>query len=885
MTEIGSHGADRIPADPAESDIVEPDLVEPDLADGGREPAGRGSIITLTTVIALLLATGLTVLGIGAADNAVANYDASSWLFSSGRGEVDRVNGVTARVDTRTKIKDAQNHELVVTQTDRYLILRDLQTGEISALDLTTLQVNAVLPTTPGLGVTVALHGGDAFVIDTVQGQVRQLDPGSLTPTGEPITLPNGIQPGGFDGKGTLWIGVPTEGTVVAITPGAASVNGAAATSPKVVRTVTVANPGHDLVLSTLDDGVAVLDNTDARLLVVRGGAAVSTSAVPVDQPAIMPAHTTGTPVPITIPDDRRVIVVDGTKVSSFTVPGSGSVTAAVSFAGRIYCADAAAGIVYELSPTGKLLSQIKISSAGGALELEVREGRLFINAPDGSAARVVDDKHVVRNVDKYENGVLGGDPPPPPPQTNPPQPVKSAPGKPQSVTATSGDASATISWRKAADNGSAVTKYVIEGAGQTITVGGRERSVQITGLTNATPYKFTIYAVNAVGKGPKATSPEVIPTADVPDPPLSVTATAKPDGTVDVTWPAANGQGRKIILYNVIAIGGGSQPQVAAVTGTSVTIDKTAGLVYGTQYAFAVFAVNDRNAASKQSPTSNTVVPFTAPGPPRNLNVATVTDQRGAIRLTWQTAVDNGRPVEKYVVDAGNGPQDVTGTTVTLTGFPDDTGVQVKVHAVNQAGPGPDATGAARTIGVPTITWTSDSAGLNSITATFTPNNKGGAATCSLTVGSAVASTPCTTTPVTLTVSSGVYPNNSYPYTVAVTTAAGTAADGGHSRASTGVSFTVICPNNVNGYCNGGVYAYTRASQQSTAGPALSVGTVETPICYTTGNQSIDARPWGGRQSDLWMKYADKRFFPWAWSSVSSGDITNLRGCSAGEL
>src|SRR6185369_2515762 len=141
MTEIGSDGADRIPADPAESDIVEPDLVEPDLADGGREPAGRGSIITLTTVIALLLATGLTVLGIGAADNAVANYDASSWLFSSGRGEVDRVNGVTARVDTRTKIKDAQNHELVVTQTDRYLILRDLTTGEVSALDLTTLQV------------------------------------------------------------------------------------------------------------------------------------------------------------------------------------------------------------------------------------------------------------------------------------------------------------------------------------------------------------------------------------------------------------------------------------------------------------------------------------------------------------------------------------------------------------------------------------------------------------------------------------------------------------------------------------------------------------------------------------------------------------------------
>ena len=125
------------------------------------------------------------MLGIGAADNAVANFDASSWLWSSSRGEVDRVNGITARVDTRTKVKDAQNHDIQITQTDKYLILRDLDTGQVSALDLTTLQVSAVLPTTPGLGVSVALHGETAFVIDSVQGQVRQLDPRSLAPTGE----------------------------------------------------------------------------------------------------------------------------------------------------------------------------------------------------------------------------------------------------------------------------------------------------------------------------------------------------------------------------------------------------------------------------------------------------------------------------------------------------------------------------------------------------------------------------------------------------------------------------------------------------------------------------------------------------------------------------
>jgi hypothetical protein len=39
-------------------------------------------------------------------------------------------------------------------------------------------------------------------------------------------------------------------------------------------------------------------------------------------------------------------------------------------------------------------------------VELEVREGYLFINAPDGPNARVVDDKHVVHEVNEYQDGV-----------------------------------------------------------------------------------------------------------------------------------------------------------------------------------------------------------------------------------------------------------------------------------------------------------------------------------------------------------------------------------------------------------------------------------------------------------------------------------------------
>ena len=874
----------REDADSTAPDLLEPDLTESDLA-GGREPVGRGSIVTLTTVIALLLATGLTVLGIGAADNAVANFDASSWLFSANRGETDRVNGVTARVDTRTKIKDSQNHEIVISQTDRYLILRDLTTGQVSALDLTTLQVSAVLPTTPGLGVSVALAGENAFVIDSVQGQVRQLDPRSLTPVGDPVVLPNGLAAGGFDGDGTLWVGVPTEGTVVGIRPGA---NGA---GPKVLRTVNVTQPDHDLVLTAMDQGVAVLDNTDEFLTLVGADVSKTRIAVPVDQPAVMPSRGSGTAVPITIPNDRKVVVVDGSKVTSFVVPGSGTLSPAVSFAGRIYVADSAASVVYELSPAGTVINQIAIPAPGGKLELEVREGFLFINAPNGSAARVVDSKHVVKDVNKYQEQVTGADRPAPPPTSEPPKPVKGPPGRPQGVQATAGDATATVSWRPGAANGSDITKYVVEGGPAPITVGANQRSVTIAGLTNGQSYTFTVYAVNAIGNGQKASAPPVMPTADVPDAPVSVTATANPDGTVDVTWPAANGGGRKIISYHVVSISSGTQAPVGDVQTTTLKVDKTL-LTYGTQYAFTVSAVNDKNASSKPSPASNTVVPFAAPGPPKNLAGATVPNQRGAVSFSWQPADTNGRPITEYEVDDGKKVTKVTGTSAVLTGYADDTAVTAKVHAINAAGKGPDATASARTIGAPAITLTGHSGALNSISATFTPNNKGGAATCTLAIaGGPSVSAGCGTTPMTLTVG-GVYPNNSYTLSVSITTAVGTATSPSAGQATLGLSFTVICPNNSGGYCNTGIWAYKGAAQVSgnAAPPALPVGRSYPAECVRDGGSAgqVDARPWGGTVSTLWVRFyyangspAQTAFFPVAWVSFSNGGGPgNLQGC-----
>src|SRR5258706_3816629 len=299
----------------------------------GARSRTKGGLVTLGTIVGLVVAMGITLFGTGAANHAVASFDASDWLWSSNKGEVARVNGVTGRVDTRTKITDAQGHTMQVSQSDRYVILRDLNTGKISVLDLSSLTLGATTQSTAGLGVTVALHDGVAFIVDAVQGLVRQVDPSTLTPVGQALSFPPGITGGTFDDSGRLWLLVPSEGTVVAVKPApvasakagtpnqAGGQGGGVALDPSVSKTVDVADPSHDLALSILDTGVAVLDKTATTLTTLRGDS-LKKVALPLTGPGAMPSRTVGADVPVTVVDDRHVYVINGENVTEFTVPG-----------------------------------------------------------------------------------------------------------------------------------------------------------------------------------------------------------------------------------------------------------------------------------------------------------------------------------------------------------------------------------------------------------------------------------------------------------------------------------------------------------------------------------------------------------------------------------
>jgi hypothetical protein len=865
---------------------------------------GRGGLVTVGTVAALLLGIGATLFGLGAANNAIANFDAASWLWSTNNGEMARVNGVTGRVDTRSKVSDSLGHTVQVSQTDRYVILRDLTTGKVSVLDLASLQLAASTQTTAGLGVTIALHGDAAFVIDAVQGVVSQLNPATLTPIGAPLRFMPGLSGGTFDSEGRLWLLVPGEGNVVAIEPSAipggkpqknGGAGGSGAADPKVVKTTAIADPSHDLTISVLDSGVAVLDKTAAVLTTLRGDV-IRRMTLSLSGPGAMPLRTVGTDVPVTVVDGRDVYVISGDKVGQFTVPGEGAkLKPCVAWAKRLYCADEATGNVYVLDGAGGLAITLTVpNAAGGVLDLEVREDHLFINAPGASKAQVVDNQGRAKLVDKYANNVLGGDPPPPVAPPPPQQPPVGPPGAPVNVRAAAGNAQARVTWNPAPANGAPIMKYVVEGDGKPHDVGANQRSLDVAGLTNGQTYTFTVYAVNAKGSGPKRAANPVVPTAEVPDAPTSVTAADNKDGTVTVSWPAANGQGRRVVRYVVSAVAAGAPPvQVGEADKTTLTIPAGQQLAYGTQYAFTVTAVNERGANSKPSPLSNTVVPYAVPGKPANLTARTATDKAGTVTVSWNPAASNGRPITKYVVTANGGsPQEVAASTTstTLTGLGNGTKVNVAVHAANAAGNGADATTTATTIKAPGMTVTGSSpASATAISVTFSAD-KGGAstATCTLSASGQSASGNCGSNSLTV---GGLQPSRTYDFTVTITTPAGSASGTG-KQATADVFGQAYCQN-YNGsdprsatWCNDKANALEvqpspAVLHKNVAGKTTHLQSYKA-FCWTTGERVYAYNYNHNKDTNRWIRIewnGGQYYTPLAWINIDGNTSSTYVG------
>jgi hypothetical protein len=270
------------------------------------------------------------------------------------------------------------------------------------------------------------------------------------------------------------------------------------------------------------------------------------------------------------------------------------------------------------------------------------------------------------------------------------------APGAPTIGPATAGDASATLDWTApASDGGSPITAYIVyNGTGTTSPVwfgGQTPTNADITGLTNGTPYQFTVRAQNSVGlSNASALSNTVTPQAPAPTAPGAPTignATAgNASATVRWTAPASNG-GSAITKYQIVSIPETTTQEPPA---GATSFDFT-GLQNNTAYTFKVRAVNaiDNGPYSGES---NSVTPQapTAPGAP-TIGNATAGNASATVRWT-APASDGGSPITGYDIVSIPATSTQTAaagaTSFNFPGLQNNTAYKFTVVAKNIVGP-----------------------------------------------------------------------------------------------------------------------------------------------------------------------------------------------------
>src|SRR5437016_3630026 len=243
-------------------------------------------------------------------------------------------------------------------------------------------------------------------------------------------------------------------------------------------------------------------------------------------------------------------------------------------------------------------------------------------------------------------------------------------PAAPTSVTATAGNAQATVTWTAPASNGgSAITGYTVTSSPGGISqgAGASASSATVTGLTNGTCYTFTVTATNAAGTGPASTQSNSVCPATVPGAPTNVTATAG-NAQATVSWSAPNNGGATITQYVVTAAPGGAATTVTgSPAGTSGTVT---GLTNGNCYTFTVTATNSAGTGAASS-ASNSVCPATVPGVPTNV---TATAGNGQATVSWTAPSSNGGSaitgytVTPYVGTTSGSPVNVGASTTSTT-------------------------------------------------------------------------------------------------------------------------------------------------------------------------------------------------------------------------
>jgi fibronectin type 3 domain-containing protein len=218
------------------------------------------------------------------------------------------------------------------------------------------------------------------------------------------------------------------------------------------------------------------------------------------------------------------------------------------------------------------------------------------------------------------------------------PQQAATVASAPLTLTASSGNATAGLSWSVPASNGgSPITGYNLyrgtTAGGESATAVAtnvKATSFTDTGLTNATTYYYKVAAVNAVGTSPSSGEASATPQATAPSAPLTLVASGG-NATAGLSWsvPASNG-GSPITGYNLYrGTTAGGESTTAVATNVALTSFSDTGLTNGATYYYKVAAVNAVGTSPQSNEASATAQVASTAGFVRRVGSATATGSR----------------------------------------------------------------------------------------------------------------------------------------------------------------------------------------------------------------------------------------------------------------
>jgi len=212
---------------------------------------------------------------------------------------------------------------------------------------------------------------------------------------------------------------------------------------------------------------------------------------------------------------------------------------------------------------------------------------------------------------------------------------------------------SCTVSWTGAADNGSAVTGWMVmncvEGGSWSaaMPVEATERDFTIKNMKPATAVSFRVAAVNQVGIGVYSEDISCTSGATVPCAPPAVSLEDVTDSSFEVSWeePADNGQ--PVQFYRLQLVEADETWSGIEYEGQERSY-QAVGMETGVSYRVRVQAVNCEGASPYSSIHAVSTLPG-KPDPPVGLAAVSVT--ASTIKLKWRRAHSRGSAVCQYRV------------------------------------------------------------------------------------------------------------------------------------------------------------------------------------------------------------------------------------------